>query len=316
MTTFGDMLKQFGGVPVSAFIPEMLAGGNWFFCDPTNGLNEHDGLTPQTAKKTLLAAYNLTRDGYNDGVIFMGGATAWNPTAMLTWSNSYTHLVGTNNLPGLGNRCRIVSQASAALTVPVTFSGNGCHIKNLQIYNEKAAGAAAGCAIVTGDRCLFENVFTLTPVATDAASYSLKLSGTECAFVRCTIGQSTNVRTGASRNLWIHSDDASGNKFIGCEFLSWSGATTHVLVYLDVDITNEAFNVSFEDCMFANIVSGSGTLAVGIDDNCATGDHQIRLRGHNCFAGCTAVADPLTYVLHAEMTGTKSGLLMAAVNES
>ena len=42
------------------------------------------------------------------------------------------------------------------------------------------------------------------------------------------------------------------------------------------------------------------------------------MRGQgNSFAGCTAVADPLTYVLKAETgTGTQSGLLMAAVNES
>jgi hypothetical protein len=74
--------------------------------------------------------------------------------------------------------------------------------------------------------------------------------------------------------------------------------------------------VQFEDCLFDNLVAGAGTLAVAIDDNCATTDHQILRRGRNQIAGCTAVADPLTYVLNAEISGTASGLLMAAVNES
>ena len=123
MTTFGDMLFQMGGVPVAAFDLVMLAGGNWFFCDPTHGTADGDALTPATATNSLLKAYNKTRDGRNDGVIFIGGATAWNPAAALVWSNTYCHLIGTSSQPGVGNRCRIVALAATALTPAVTFSG-------------------------------------------------------------------------------------------------------------------------------------------------------------------------------------------------
>jgi hypothetical protein len=257
----------------------------------------------------------------HDTVLFLARATADNPSAAITWDKSYTHLIGVGSeLPGMGNRCRLVAAAAATATTVLNVTGNGCIIKNMQLGNEYATGAR-GVAIVTGQRCLFENVFFMVPFATTAASYSMKISGGENTFRNCTFGQHTMVRGGASYNVWFHkgAGDNQRNKFIHCEFLSWSNATTHVLVYTDVDINNETFTIQFDNCLFHNHgLTGThgATLAVAIDDNCAV-YHQIIMRGLNQVAGCTAVADPLTYVLHAEIgTGTQSGMLMAAVNES
>jgi hypothetical protein len=321
MTTFGDMVYQFGGVPVSALDPVMLAGGKWYFFDPTHGHADGDGSSPEEASSDLVAMEDQLRDGYNDGILFKAGATAWAPTAALDWDKSYTHLIGTCGLPGQGNRCRLVAPLASALSCPFTFSGSGCVVKNLQLNNDYATGAI-GVAALDGERNLFENVFIMPPSSVTAASYSLKIGGGENTFNRCTIGQTTKMRTGASRNVWFHvgDGDCQRNKFISSEFLSWSSATTHVLIYTDVDIDVEGFSIQFENCLFHNL-NGSGeaggVLAVAIDDNCAV-HHQILLRGQgNCFAGVTAVAAPLTYVLKAETgTGTQSGLLMATVNES
>jgi hypothetical protein len=318
MTTFADMLYHLGGVPVGAFDPVMLAGGKWYFCDPTHGTADADATTPETANSSLLKCYNKTRDGYNDGVIFMGGATAWNPSAMLTWSNTYTHLIGTSTLPGLGNRCRIVALAADDLTVPVTFSGAGCVIKNIQINNEHAGTAATGCAIVTAQRSVFENVFFMAPTSNYAASYSLKDSGAENAYIRCTIGQYTNFRAGASYGLWLHKGAGSSvcrNKYIKCEFLSWGGGGSgdHVAVLIDVDIIAVPWTVQFEDCLFANNYGGGTILAEAINDNNAVTSHQVILRGKNSFVGFTAAGGTLTYLF----TQTKgSGGLMAASAEN
>jgi hypothetical protein len=320
MTTFSDVVNMLGGVPVGSGLGEVgLAGGNWFFCDPTHGSDSNDGLTPKTAKASLSEAYDLTRDGYNDGVIFIGGATAWNPAAMLEWSNSYCHLIGTSGQLGVGNRCRIVALAATALTCPITFSGDGCLIKNIQINNEKAAGAAAGCAIITAQRCIFEDVFFMVPTATDAASYSCKLSGGENSFIRCTFGQHTLLRSAADYGLWVHlgAGNNQRNKFIGCDFLSWSNTTGHVLVKVDTDLSTDTFTMFFEDCMFCNLISGAGTLTAAIVDGATDAGHRIVMRGKgNTIVGCTAVSNPLTYVFTAEVGGTQSGLLATAINES
>lgn len=292
-----------------------------FLVDPVNGSDSNHGRSWNAPLLTLEAAEDLCTANRHDTVLFLAGATANNPTASITWDKSYTHLIGVGSeLYGVGQRCRVVLQAAIAATPTITFSGNGCIVKNMQFNNEKASGAASGVAIVTGQRNFFENVFFMVPTSVTAASYSLKVSGGENVFKRCTIGQQTTVRTAATRSLWLYkgAGDNQRNKFVDCEFLSWSSVTTHALVYTDVDIDNEVFTVQFENCLFANY-NGSGeaggVLAVAIDDNCAV-YHQIYMRGRNQIAGCTAVADPLTYVLQAEVSGTASGLLMATVNES
>jgi len=318
MTTFADMVYMLGGVPVGSQ-EVMLAGGNWYFCDPTHGTADADATTPQTATNSLLKAYNKCRDGYNDGVIFIGGATAWNPAASLDWAKSYCHLIGTSGQLGVGQRCRVVGLAATALSPVMTFSGNGCVIKNLQINNEKAAGAASGVAIVTGQRNIFENVFFMVPTATDANSYSCKLSGGENAFIRCTFGQHTIVRTAASFTLWVHlgAGDNQRNKFIGCDFLSWSSSIAHVLIQVATDLTTDTFTMWFEDCLFHNLISGAGTLTAAIVDGATDAGHRIVFKGKgNVIVGCTAVANPLTYVYTAEVGGTQSGLLATAINES
>ena len=293
-----------------------------FIVDTENGSDSNSGTSFDNALLTLEAAEDLCTANRHDTVLFVARATADNPSAQIAWDKDYTHLIGVgSDLPGLGNRCRVIHAAATALATPVVaFSGNGCIVKNMQFGNEYTVGAM-GVISHTGQRCMFENVFFMVPFGVTAASYSLKLSGGENVFKRCTIGQQTSVRTAASRNLWIHKGAGSNqrNKFIDCEFLSWSSVTTHVLVYTDLDIDNEGFMVEFENTMFANL-NGSGeaggVLAVAIDDNCAV-HHQILMRGqNNSVAGCTAVADPLTYVLKAESgTGTQSGLLMATVAE-
>jgi hypothetical protein len=293
-----------------------------YLVDTENGDDNWNGESWDRPVASLEEAEDRCVTDRHDTVLFLARATADNPSAAITWDKDYTHLIGVGSyLPGVGNRSRVVMQAATAVTPVITFSGDGCMVKNMQFNQEKASGAASGIAIVTGHRNLFENVFFMCPTSQTAASYSLKVGGTENMFKRCTIGQHTLVRNAATRGLWLYvgDDDCHRNKFIDCEFLSWAsgGGTAHVLVYVDVDIDVEVYTAFFENCLFDNI--GAATLAVAIDDNCAETDHQIILRGrNNCFAGVTAVADPLTYVLAPDMNGdhATSGLLMITVTET
>jgi len=289
---------------------------NAYIVDPINGDDDNDGKRWSKPLLTLEAAEDLCTTNQNDVVFIVGGPTALNPAVAIAWDKDYTHLVGlTGNLPGTGQRARIVATAAEAHTPVMTIAGDGCIFRNLQFNNEKAAGAASGSVIVTGLRNHFENVFFMNPSATDAASYALKVAGAENAFVRCSIGQATNARGAASYGLWICSP-ANTLKFIKCEFRSWCGAAgTHALVYIDADNAGECFGAQFEDCLFEN-VNGGADLAVAIDDNCATTDHRILLRGQCDVVGCTAVADPLTYVYAHDADDAVSGCLMIAVAES
>ena len=292
------------------------AGGKWYYCDPTNGTAGGDGLSAETANSSLETVYALTRSGRNDGVFFIGGATAFNPTAAFDWDNNYCHLIGiSGDLPGKGQRCRIVALAATNLTDVMTVSGAGCVFKNIQFNNAETTGAI-GSITVTGLRNYFENCFFMNPTSTSATAWAAVVSGDESAFVRCTFGQHTNVRTTSSYGLWVKT---GGNslKFIGCEFLSWSDQVAHELVHLDSGITGEAWQIQFEDCLFQNL--GNASLSYAIVDASTGQYHQVIFRGNNNqMVKVTAASDTLanTYVSDALGSHAKSGLMSVNVVES
>jgi hypothetical protein len=293
----------------------MAAGGTWYYCDPSNGTLTGDGLTPETACSNLRVLFEKTISGHNDGIFFIGGATAYNP-AIFTWDHDYTHLIGiSGDLPGNGQRCRIVGLAATNLDQCMTLSGDGCIFSNIQFNNEHAVGAAVGSFTVTGDRNLFLNCFFMNPTSTYAGAWALKLTGDECAFVNCSIGQTqSNVRTSTSYGAWL-ATSANGTKFIGCEFKSWSDTTTHDPVFIDA-ITSEGWSIQFEGCLWQNL--GNGSCAVAIDDDATDTYHQVIFRGgNNLMVKMTAASSALgnTYVADWKTSAT-SGLMAVAVAES
>lgn len=290
-----------------------------YLVDPVNGDDDHNGLSWEKPLASLEAAEDLCTEDQHDAVLFLSGDTADYPTAAIAWDKDYTHLIGlSSDVYGVGQRCRVVMEAATAVTPVITFSGNGCIIKNMQFNQEKATGAASGVAIVTGSRNYFENVFFMPPTSATAASYSLKMSGSENVFKRCTIGQLTNFRSEASYGLWLHGAGAvSRNKFVDCDFLSWGGAATsnHVHVLIDADCVAVPWVTWFENCLFHNNFGGGTIQIQSIDDNSTAAGHQTILR--NCrVVGCTAVADTLTYIFADDAAADVSGLLMIAVAES
>ena len=204
------------------------------FCvDPVNGSDSNVGTNWLAPLKSLAAAEDMCTGDQHDAVLFISGDTADNPAAEIGWDKDYTHLIGlSSNVYGVGQRCRVVGLAATLLSPVITFSGNGCIIKNMQFNNEKASGAAAGVALVSGSRCFFENVFFMAPTAHDAISYSLKVTGSENVFLRTSIGQFTNPRTAASYSLWLEGAPLR-NKFVKSELLSWSTVNSHVLCKIE-----------------------------------------------------------------------------------
>jgi len=293
---------------------------NAYIVDPVNGSDSNDGKRWSKPLLTLEAAEDLCVTNQNDVVFMVGSPTADNPTASIAWDKSYTHLVGlSSDVYGVGQRCRIVTEAATAATPVITVSGSGCIFKNIQFNQEKATGAASGVAVVTGSRNYFENVFFMAPTSATAASYSLKMSGSENVFNRCTIGQLTNFRSEASYGLWLHGAGAvSRNKFVKCEFLAWAGGTpsVHVHVLVDADIVTVPWVTWFEDCLFHCNYGGGTVMVQAIDDNSTATGHQIVFRGQNLSLGATVVGDALTYMFGPNPDASVSGMLMVTVAES
>ena len=68
--------------------------GNVYYVDAKNGSADNDGKTPQTAKKALADAYNLTVADQNDVVILLATDSSTQISSTLTWAKDFVHLIG------------------------------------------------------------------------------------------------------------------------------------------------------------------------------------------------------------------------------
>lgn len=282
----------------------LAAGGDVFYCDPTNGKSTGDALSPETACSNLQTVFDLTTANHNDVVFFIGGATAYNPSAAFTWDHDYTHLIGlTNNLPGMGQRARIVNTSSNDLATLFTLSGSGCLVSNIQFYDGKDSAADGACVLVSGSRNHLVNCFfagmgdaTASGPATRAGSYSLKVSGSENTVSSSTIGLDSIVRSAANAELIV---SGARNRFIGCELRSNSVTAGKFLVKIDSS-AGDLRDVQFEDCLFFNYSSNWATGITDAFNMSITNTAYVILRGACQFVGVgLGVADTVTRVYGA-----------------
>jgi len=280
MTTFGDQVFMHGGVPVASALAALgLAGGKFYFCDPTHGTANADGKTPGSANSSLLTMYNLLRDGYNDAVVLIGGATAYTPSAAFVWSKNYAHLIGAvNGLPGMGQRARIVNSATYDLATLFTLSGSGCLVDGIQFFDGKDSAADGACVLVSGSRNMLSRLFvagmgdaTASGPFSRAGSYSLKISGSENTVDQSTIGLDTVARTAANAELIV---SGARNRINNSEIRSQSTTAGKFLV--TIDNTADMRDVQFNNVLFYNYTSN---WATGITDaiNIPAGGNTVQV---------------------------------------
>lgn len=272
-----------------------------FLVDTVNGSDSNPGTSFAQPLLTVAAAYALCTANRHDVVLLLGNATADSPTAAITWSKDYTHLVGlTSPLPGMGQRARIVNTAANDLAVLFTLSGAGCIVKNIQFFDGKDKDENASCVVVSGNRNYFENVFVAgmghaTPAAR-AGSLSLTVSGAENYFLNCTIGLDTIVRAAANAELSL---SGSRNTFRDCMFLSYSETSGKFLVKVDNSGGDMRWNL-FRGCVFNNYTVNWATGITDAFDMPAAGStHYIILQDCILVGVGTGWADTVTHIYGA-----------------
>jgi hypothetical protein len=238
MTTFNDLVKTLGGVPISPGFP-FSKDANYFFVDPANGSSSGTGAFDDPCDK-VSTAFALCTANQHDTVIYIAGSSGCTETAVIDWNLNYTHLIGIAAPSRAGKRARIFQGASLASTPFITVSATGCIFKDLYIFSGVADAAALISVKVTGGRNYFENVhFAGGGHATSAVNggYALALDGAEeNLFVNCTIGVDTATQ-----------------------------ATGWFCLLLDTEATRNVF----EDCIFTMKASNAGAGFVeGVDNAC------------------------------------------------
>lgn len=290
------------GIPVGPY-------SNIYVVDPLNGSDSNPGTSFKQPLASLEAAYDLCTTNQNDTILMVGSSTSNTLVAGITWSKNFTHLIGMSaNLPGIGQRCGVVGSAASDLSPLVTFSGIGNIVRNIRFYNGKDHNSSSGAVVVSGSRneftnCLFVGMQHITPAAR-SDSYSLKVTGSEHLFDRCTIGYDSILRgSGEPPELWINTG-ASKLFFRNCRVLTMSETATASPVLIDA--VNLGY-IEFEDCVFVNTSTNWATSLTDCMSITATGTHYIVMRGNNQLVGITGWADTPTRMYMAQPASANTG---------
>ena len=314
MTTFGDGVYQYGGVPIGGgMLPAMAPNARPVFVHGSLGLAGADGYTPKTPVKTLTQAYALCTDGAGDVVYIMndGSSTASVRDAALVWDKDNCHIVGLCS-PAINQRARITPPTAItddidAYTPFLTLSASGCVISNVSWFQGQSENKASVGVKVTGSRNYFSNVSIITgasaSTAAQAATYQLQVTGGENVFEKCYIGQDTINRTGANANVRFGSgaaDVAARNVFRDCIFPMYASGATALFVTATTADDASRWNL-FERCTFLNTSATAMTGGIVW----AAGSGKLFLK--DCgFYGCTDVTAADSTVVFAQ--GPASGV--------
>lgn len=215
-------------------------GNQWFVAPYTGSDTNNSGQSPNSPLKTLARALALATANQNDTIYLLAQSnTAARTTdyqaATLTWNKDAVHLVGVNCGPAIGQRSRISNLSTAAALAPmVNVTANNCLFQNLEMFQgTPGSGTTSICLQVTGQRnhflnCQIAGMGDLTAVADVSGSRSLKLSGSENLFERCTIGLTTAIRATMTTECEISA--GARNMFLDCDFETYTSLSTFKMI--------------------------------------------------------------------------------------
>ena len=279
LTNFPNGVSSFG-VPMTG---TNIWGGKSYFVRPRTGKDGNKGDDPDRALQTIQAAHDKCTAGNNDVVYYISEATSTSAsgtqqlvTSAITWTKSYTHLIGVSPPLAMSNRCRVGT--TTAMTPMLDFDASSCVVKNFQFsQNHSHATAGAVCCDISGARNYFENVQfqnlgALAVVDDSCRALTITSGNGENRFVNCAFGSGTvDAVTGASSLLeFAGANGTARNVFENCYFLGLGSANSHFFSMPSVS-GGSAFQV-FRQCIFFNNDMGTlDPMDEGFDVNAACG---------------------------------------------
>lgn len=281
MSKVSDMLYHLGGLPVMTGVP-FSKNAKYYFVDAATGSDGNDGLTPESALATIIAAEDKCVANQHDTVFYISSGSSVTMTAALTWDKSYTHLIGICAPTMVAQRARIFQLSTLEGASPLfDITGTGCIFKNLYCFQGVDDATSLLNWRVTGGRNYFENVhFAGGGHATQAVDggASLALYGAaESTFVNCTIGVDTIAAATGMMGVRVDTD-AKRIVFKGCNFTMYAGHAGCGFVEV-VDSAGFDRYIIFDNCLFINDAVGyTMTSAFVIPGGMGSATHRIMLK--------------------------------------
>lgn len=296
--------------------------GDVYYVDGANGVDTNTGIYPSTALKTPTKGYAKLRTGRNDVLVVIGnGATSGTARigAAFDWAKSAAHLVGVCPPGSISQRARLApSTDTDAFANVFTVSGSGCYVRNIQMWAGFTTGTTSCIGLtVSGQRNVFDNCHIAgladTASAQNTASRSLKITGGENEFNRCTIGIDTVTRTVANASLELASGTAR-NAFRDCVFPFYTSAATALGVLTSAAAAADRYHL-FERCLFINAVKSAGTTMTALATLAASTGGMLVFKDC-CLVGITGFGSDATtraqiYIEGGTPAAASTGLAVA-----
>lgn len=272
--------------------------GRYFFVDATNGFDGNDGLSWDTAVKTIAQAYSLVTSNRDD-VIVLSTYDVHTLTEMLTISKNRVHFVGDIYGRHFGQRARIYMATTTATTDihMVKNLGVGNTFNGIKFWNANALTQNTSCVAEGGEYAVYRNCefYDSTKLTSDTHA-ELILGGDSASFYSCTFGSLADAVTGDKIRpavLVDGSEIASGAGtsrdiyFENCKFWKKAGGTATVFIKIVANADLERA-MEIKNCTFIASPQGS-TPAVAIASATLTGSY-VFLTGDTIACNCTKIA--------------------------
>ena len=260
MTTFGDQLFQFGGVPVGSSIPFFRSSANVYFVDGLKGVDGNSGLKPSEAFETVDRAidavngridWSATPWATSDTIVIAPGVYAENLTA-LPYGGT---IIGLGDAFDLDGQRGVTIKPASGSPVDATSVIN-CHIENIcfESPDTSVVFQADNFNRNIVKNCLFTGLPGASPTTTRGLEIVKDMNGsriTGCVF--------QVVRNG----IYIDTDNANSKQASGniIEHCYIRGADQKG-IYFEAN-TVPSYTI-INHCVIGD---GSTTLALGLDDD-------------------------------------------------
>jgi hypothetical protein len=299
LTNFPNGISSFGSPIMPMGVPFGYKSKSFFVlpaaaASTPRGSDGNKGTNIRHPLATLSQAQTLATADMNDSVFMIAQSNSASSTtdyqsAALSWAKDGVHLIGVNCGNRIAARSRVAQLSTATgITGLLTVSADNCLVQNIHVFQGVNDATSLGAVLVSGDRnhfvnCHFAGIGHATQDA--ANNYSLKVTGSENLFERCTIGLDTIARgTAANWELEL-SSGATRNKFVDCDIITYAEAATHQFLYVPVNGIDRW--TQFVNCRFINMPTGdaSGTTMTEAFDVTGGGSPD----GIIILDGCTLV---------------------------
>lgn len=295
---------------------ELFSGGRTFgksyFVDYDHGADTNDGLSMDTAKKTVLAAYNCTTTNKHD-VIYLSAYSAHPIASELTVSKNRVHFVGLDPAGGryMGQRARLEMGVTTGTGIALlNVQGNGCSFTNLKFVSTDTLASSVFAVADGGEYTVFRNChFDKQTDLDQAAAGDLLCNGDMSQYFGCYFGNNTTSLSSTRGNVLFTRETISGKVardviFEDCIFTHRESATTAVHIKMTAnDIERMCL---FKNCIFWNDVLSSATQALVFGVAAALTDGMVLLKGCvtiNVTDTCATSKNVWTHSAAASTTG-------------